>query len=227
MAYDHGEDDGGLIEAARKHLAAAALDEGAAEALAELVSRYETLLAENRRLVRISDQISSDLKLEAHTDKQTGVFNRGRFIEIAEHELERAIRFERPMSILLIKVDALQALQDRFAETASDAVLKTLAAAGLGVLRRIDSFARVEDDGFAALLPETDTTGAVILAERLREAVANMGVAVGEESIEFTVSIGVVSRSASADKAEALLQKADEALALKRGERGNRVAVAT
>lgn len=227
MAYDHDEDDGSLIEAARKDLAEAALDQGAAETLAELVSRFEALLAENRRLVRISDHISSDLKLEAHTDKQTGVFNRGRFIEMAERELERAIRFERPMSILLITIDGLPTLHDKFGAPASDAVLKTLAAAGLGVLRRIDSFARVEDDSFAALLPETDTTGAVILAERLREAVANMGVAAGEESIEFTVSIGVVSRSASADKTEALLRKAGEALALKRGERGNRVAVAT
>jgi len=226
MGYDDN-DDSRLIEAARRHLGKATLDGETAAALAEVLNRYEALLNENRRLVRISDQISGDLKLEAYTDKQTGVFNRAHFIELVERELERAIRFERPLSILLIKIDGLAQLKGKFGQTACTAVLKTLAAAGLGILRRIDSFARSDDDGFAALLPETDTTGSVILAERLREAVANMGVAVGEESIEFTVSVGVISRSGADDKAEAMLKKAGDALAARHGERRNRVAVAT
>lgn len=226
MPYDE-DDDQNLIEAARQRLASATLEDEAAATLSQLMDRYEALLAENRRLVRISDQISGDLRLETNTDEQTGVFNRAHFVEIADRELERAVRFDRPMSILLIKIDDLPRLRSQHGDPARDAVLKTLAGAGVGVLRRIDSFARANDDGFAALLPETDTTGAVILAERLREAVAKMGVAVGDESIEFTVSVGVTSRSEDDDKAEAMLQRATDAVDAGRGDHRDRVAVAT
>lgn len=227
MPNDHDNDEMDLVETARKSLAAGALDGEARTNLAELLNRYETLLAENQRLVRISDQIITDRATEANIDRQTGVFNRSHFVRIAERELERAIRFERPMSILLIRIDGLQALHEKFGDPARDAALKSLAAAGLGVLRRIDSFARAADDSFAALLPETDTTGAVILAERLRDAVAKMGVAVGEEAIEFTVSIGVSSRLEEGDRADAMLQRAGDAVAPDGVDRHDRVAVAT
>lgn len=229
MAYDDDDGDGdqGLIETARRQLRTAALDDQARAALAELLDRFETLTNENRRLVRISDQISGDLKLAANTDKLTGVFNRAHFLALAERELERAIRFDRPMSMLQIDVDGFDRLQDKYGAAACDIVLKTLAAASLGVLRRIDSFGRADENGFTALLPETDTTGAVILAERLRDSVANMGVAVGDDAVEFTVSIGVASRSDPDASAEAMLRMADEALKAGRGGRVNRVAIAS
>ena len=220
---DDGHDPNTLVEAARRHLGEAQLADEALDVLAEVVERYDRLAAEMRRLTEISDRVMS----ADHTDALTGVYNREHFFELANQELERARRFGRPFSILTIDIDHFERINDQHGRTAGDVVLQALAAANLGILRRIDGFGRLDGDDFAALLPETETTGAVVLAERLREAVANMGVAVGTESIEFTISLGVACWWGSEATVEAMLQRAEEARRAARGEGANKVGIAT
>jgi diguanylate cyclase (GGDEF)-like protein len=220
----HGDEDASaLVEATRGRLAAAALDDETAALLAEVLERYDRLAGEMQRLTRITDRIMSS----EHVDRATGAYSRPHFVELIGHELARAGRFGRPFSILAIDVDEFAAINEKHGRAAGDAVLLALAAAGLGVLRRIDSLGRLGDSEFGALLPETDTTGATVLAARLREAVASMGVALGRESIEFTVSIGVVTWWGPAATVDEMLQKAKDALGAARGARGNKVGIAT
>ena len=214
MSQDHFEDEWALIEAARK-------------GVAEVLGHFENVLNETTRLVQISDRIGTDLQQTANTDELTGTFNRRHFVEAVETELQRSVRFEHPLSLLVIDIDHLKKINQTHGRGAGDVTLKTLAAAAIGILRKIDFFARIGGEEFAAMLPETDITGAVILAERLRESISRMGIAVGRESVEITVSIGIAGRGEQESTAEDLLRMADQALAVAKDEGRDRVVVAS
>ena len=156
-----------------------------------------------------------------------GEFNRRQFMGDLERELKRAQRFKRPLAVLIIDVDHFKSINDTYGHHAGDVCLKNLTGASVGILRQIDSFGRIGGEEFAALLPETDTDGAVILAERLRESLSRLDISVGDESIEITVSIGVANLDERPRTAEDLLRKADEALYAAKGDGRNRVSVAT
>ena len=228
MSYEDYKDEWTVIENMRQRLVAKEFGKGdAAIAIAEILDGYEKVLIETRRLIRISDQISNDMKRTANTDELTSVFNRRYFLQMTERELERSERFGHALSILVIDIDQFDAVNETYGQRAGDTALKTLAAASINVLRRIDGFGRLGGEEFAALLPETDITGALILAERLRETISNMGIAVGSDSVEVTVTIGVASRIEEKTTVDTFLQKADEALNAAKREGSNRVAVAT
>jgi diguanylate cyclase (GGDEF)-like protein len=215
-----------VIEAARQRLARKEFGEGeAAVAVAEVLDHFENVLNETTRLVKISDRIGADLKQIANTDDLTGVFHREHFIETVQVELQRSARFGHPMGLLVI--DDFDKINETYGRGAGDTTLETLAAAIVGTLRGIDFFVRIGGEEFAALLPETDTTGAVILAERLRESVARMGIAVGRESVEITVSVGVACLGSEETTASELLGMADRALAAAKRDGRDRVVVAS
>jgi diguanylate cyclase (GGDEF)-like protein len=228
MSQNLYQDEWAVIEAARKRVADGDFGDGeSAAAIAEVLDHFENVLNETIRLVRISDRIGADLQQTANTDELTGIFNRRYFVEIVELELQRSVRFGHPLSVLVIDIDHFEKINQDHGRGAGDVTLKTLVAAVIGILRKIDFLARIGGEEFAAMLPETDTTGAVILAERLRESIARMGIAVGRESVEITISIGIASRGEQECTAEDLLRMADQALAVAKDEGRNRVVVAS
>jgi diguanylate cyclase (GGDEF)-like protein len=158
-------------------------------------------------------------------DALTGLYNRSFFFTALEREIARGDRSGRAFCLVMLDLDDLKSVNDRYGHVAGDQVLRNVADIVRGGVRKIDVAARYGGDEFVALLPETDPTGGWVLAEKIRLTVAEQGFAGAEP--QPTVSVGVVSYPADGRSADALLVSADRAMyASKRGGK-NRVARAT
>jgi diguanylate cyclase (GGDEF)-like protein len=123
-------------------------------------------------------------------------------------EGKRAERHDRPLSLVLLDVDHFKAINDRHGHSVGDTVLVECARRLTAQVRATDLVARVGGEEFALLLPETETSAAVTLAERAREAVqSELFDVVGQ----VTISVGVCSLAES-DGAESLVGLADTAM---------------
>ena len=126
-------------------------------------------------------------------DPLTGIGNRRLFDDALQKEHRRAARAQTPLALLMLDVDHFKAFNDTYGHPAGDSCLVAVAAAIASVAQRpADLAARYGGEEFALLLPEIDVTGAVAIAERLRDALRQLGLphARGLDGT-VTVSIGV------------------------------------
>lgn len=183
----------------------------------ELMAR----LSVGERLTRQRREIE---KQAAH-DPLTGLHNRRLFEERLNHEFERARRYGRPLSVLMIDVDDFKKVNDCHGHDCGDVVLKGVAQAIAERTRKSDISARYGGEEFIVLLPEIALDGAVQAAEKLRQQIGSLKFetdAVG--AFPVTVSVGVASTSARryAD-GYAVVKDADLALYKAKGSGKNRV----
>jgi len=155
-----------------------------------------------------------ELQRQAHMDFLTELNSRGHFMSQAELELTRAIRYDNPLSLLIMDIDFFKQINDTHGHKAGDTVLIKLAEACRQILREVDIIGRVGGEEFAILLPETDMIEAFEVAERLRTALADSKIPLSEGGVplQFTVSIGLTSLSSKEDTIGMLLNLADMAL---------------
>jgi diguanylate cyclase (GGDEF)-like protein len=164
------------------------------------------------------------LRLSLH-DPLTRLYNRTFLFAVIEREIARAQRTGRRFSLLMLDLDGLKPVNDRHGHYFGDLLLQAVADAVRQGIRVIDSPARYGGDEFIVLLPETDTDGAAVVAEKLRRSVAAIRLNAGTELLSTTASIGVVSFPEDGGSAEALTNRADQVMyAAKRAGR-NRVSV--
>lgn len=159
----------------------------------------------------------TELERLATHDYLTGILNRRAFLEKATHELQRDIRYQRPLTILLLDIDHFKNINDRFGHAAGDAVLTEFTRCCQGELRECDIFARYGGEEFIALLPESDIDSARNVAERLCKRAKSCRTMHDGNEIEITVSIGTVSVTPGELKnapatLDALLVAADRAM---------------
>lgn len=146
----------------------------------------------------------------ARRDPLTGLFNVRAFHRALAEEIERSERTRSSFSLLMIDIDYLKRVNDRFGHLAGDRVLQQVADVLADQVRSIDSVARYGGEEFAVLLPETGNERALVVAERLRARVAATG---HEELLDpVTISIGVATCPDDAVTPSDLLHKADVAL---------------
>ncbi len=163
----------------------------------------------------------------AVTDELTGLINRRRFLELLHAEVQRARRYERPISLLMLDLDNLKPVNDRYGHAAGDLVLRGVAQCLRQSLRETDVPARLGGDEFAVLLPETGEQAALAIAERIRICVGEQQVEVEGGRAGATLSIGLVSRlSADLTELPRILHQADEAMYEAKAAGRNQVAVA-
>ncbi|MEZ4524846.1 MAG: GGDEF domain-containing protein [Desulfobacterales bacterium] len=105
--------------------------------------------------------------------------------------MERAKRYNQIVSLILMNIDELTTINEKYGNEAGDSVIKALAAIAGNNVRSVDIPARMNGGEIAVLLPGTGSEMAVITAERLREMAENTIIPAGEEHISFTVSAGV------------------------------------
>lgn len=158
--------------------------------------------------------LSEELMRQARVDFLTELSSRGYFMDQAERELARTVRYEKPLSLLMLDIDNFKQINDRYGHRMGDAALKKLASVCRQTLRDVDVMGRVGGEEFAILLPETEGGKAMEVAERLRLALASAKVPVptGGLPIQFTVSIGVAALSSPQDNMDVLFSLADNAL---------------
>jgi diguanylate cyclase (GGDEF)-like protein len=158
-------------------------------------------------------------------DALTGLYNRSFFFSALEREIARGDRSGRAFCLVMLDLDDLKSVNDRFGHVTGDQVLRNVADIVRGGVRKIDVAARYGGDEFVALLPETDPTGGWVLAEKIRQTISEQGMP-GVDSAP-TVSVGVVSYPADGRSADALIVSADRAMYASKRSGKNRVARAT
>ncbi len=154
----------------------------------------------------------SELEKLAITDDLTGLFNRRYFLDVAEREIARALRFGKPFATILLDIDGFKKINDSHGHGAGDVVLVTLSSICQRHCRKIDTFARYGGDEFYFLLPECSREEALTFAERIRSAIEQVRVDYEGHSIPVTASLGVQTFAGSEDSLDRLLIRTDNAM---------------
>lgn len=130
----------------------------------------------------------------AVVDELTGLYNRRGLFQIGQHEVDRAVRFRRPLAALLLDVDNFKQFNDQYSYAVGDEVLKAVAQRCKNAVRKVDVVGRYGGDEFVILLAENDINGAYAAAEHVREAILESPVQTSLGPLEVTVSIGLAAR---------------------------------
>jgi two-component system cell cycle response regulator len=162
----------------------------------------------------------------AMRDGLTETFNRRKFTEELEREFQRAIRYERPLSLILLDLDHFKQVNDEFGHLCGDHVLKELSSRVRRNLRPEQTFARVGGEEFAVLSPETEAEGSLRLAEKIREEIASQPFRFQKWEIAATCSLGVSEMTERMEASEQLFEAADRALYVAKEEGRNRCSLA-
>ena len=145
-------------------------------------------------------------------DSLTDLYNRAFFFNAVDHEIQRGRRFRRGFCLLMMDLDGLKSINDRYGHYQGDVVLRGVAQLIRAGLRGIDVAARYGGDEFVALLPETDPSGAYVVAEKIRQMVSELVVEADGREITSSLSIGVVTYPDDGQTADELMIAADEAM---------------
>jgi diguanylate cyclase (GGDEF)-like protein len=186
--------------------------------------RAELALAETVRKLEASNRLLARL---ANRDGLTGIANRRCFDDRLDAEFRRSVRQHLSLSVVMIDVDCFKLYNDRYGHVAGDKCLMRIAAAVAGALLRPgDLAARYGGEEIAVLLPATDLAGAIVIAERIRLAVADLAIPhAGNLHGVATISAGVsaVRPRRTNDQPGDLVEAADRALYRAKTDGRNRV----
>jgi diguanylate cyclase (GGDEF)-like protein len=166
----------------------------------------------NSRLTLELRQIETDLRDMAMTDYLTGAYNRRSFDDLGRRECARARRNGTPLALLIIDIDHFKVFNDTYGHLTGDELLCALVMACRRQLRQVDLLARWGGEEFAVLLPATDRPGCLSVAEKLRQAVAELTVPGGDQQAQVTISVGGALCTPEDNGLEELLRRADLAL---------------
>lgn len=146
------------------------------------------------------------------TDGLTGAFNKRYFNEELERELHRFQRYERPLSLLIMDIDHFKQINDEYGHLAGDRVLSQLGLLMSTNIRREDTFCRYGGEEFTVLMPEMDLTGAITMADRLRQLVEEAHFSFEGLDLPVTVSIGVAEADSAMKDVDSFIRVADKRL---------------
>lgn len=173
--------------------------------LVSLFADQAAIAVENARLYARVDRL-------AIMDELTGVYNRRGLFGIGRREVDRSLRYNRPLSALFIDIDHFKAFNARYTHDVGDLMLREVATCCIETLRKVDVVARYGGDEFTILLVESTRQEALEAAERLREAMENRKLLTPRGSLSVTISIGVAQLNQSRPDLESLIHRADQAM---------------
>jgi diguanylate cyclase (GGDEF)-like protein len=193
----------------------------AAAALATFAAAIGSSLA---FLLLHKERAEAEAQRLATIDVLTGAYNRRTFHEIAEREMARARRAGQPLSIVMLDIDHFRAVNDKHGYKVGDEVLARFADVVRSALRKEDMLVRYGGEEFVVLLPEVPGPGAVVVAGRIRRAVAGAPVEAAGGKFALTASLGVAARlDEGPESIDELLERASSALDLAKQRGRNRV----
>ena len=167
-------------------------------------------------------KLEDDLRRMATTDALTGVFNRRKFYELGQYEFAKLERGSHVLSLLMMDLDRFKTVNDRYGHAAGDEALRCFARVCSGQIRLVDSLGRLGGEEFGVLLPDTEMTGALEVAERVRAEMEACPITGSEGDFFVTISIGAVTARVC-EGFEAMLARADEAMYAAKQNGRNRV----
>ena len=184
--------------------------------LFETVAEHVSVAIENARAYQRTKELS-------HRDDLTSLYNRRYFFDRLEKEVERAKRYERTFSLILIDIDHFKNYNDTHGHLEGDRALKNIAEVINNKIRKADILARYGGEEFVVILPETDKESAIIAGEKLRAGVEKLNLRDGRSGGPLTITLGVSSFPLDTKEAIELLERADQALYFGKAQGRNRV----
>ena len=182
---------------------------------AEFIARLNTgkrVLELERSLKKASERI----RFLSITDPLTQIYNRGYITQRFPEEMARARRYNRPLSVVMCDIDSFKQINDTHGHQVGDKVLIDFADCLKELVRpKVDWLVRYGGEEFLVFLPETNTAGAVQMAERARDSVENMKMKFDNKIVKITCSFGVAGVDRTPSKgitAEFLINHADRML---------------
>jgi diguanylate cyclase (GGDEF)-like protein len=185
--------------------------------LFQAVANQVAAALENAQLYQRTKELST-------RDDLTGLFNRRHFFDNLEKEVQRARRYRRVFSLLLLDLDDFKGYNDTYGHLKGDEALKEIARLLLASTRRADIVARFGGEEFVVLLPEINAQGALVVAEKIRTAVEQYPFAghTPQPGGKMTVTLGLATYPTDSEDGLELVDLADRALYLGKQQGGNR-----
>jgi diguanylate cyclase (GGDEF)-like protein len=168
---------------------------------AEISQAHEALIEKNSELHQLSI-----------TDGLTNMFNRKHLMDLFDMEMSRARRYRISFSVLIADIDHFKKINDTYGHLAGDAVLRSIADTLRHVVRECDHVGRYGGEEFLIILPSSDATGAIKMAQRIREQISQVSFYNDGNEISITISVGVAQCNDGEDSVAAILGRADSAL---------------
>ena len=181
-------------------------------------------LADYAAIAISNARLFAEVQLAAITDELTGLYNRRHVMALAEQEYQRARRFGRPLSVLMIDIDHFKQVNDTYGHATGDQVISEVSRRLKTGVRTIDIPGRYGGEEFVLFLPETPLPGAGLLGSRLRAGMANSPIATISGAVTITISLGVATTSPDLTDVATLVANADAALYAAKQAGRNRVA---
>ena len=197
--------------------------------LLELLGAHAAVAIENARLFNKAQHL-------ANIDALTEVLSRGKFYELAMAEFNKAVRYKKNLSCIMLDVDNFKAFNDKYGHKIGDHVLRTVASQCKKSIRNVDILGRLGGEEFAVLLPETELSDAVITANRLQRTVEEVDFSeIGEllemkkqdsqneTGLKITISVGVAQFDETCKTIDTIIDRADRAMYKGKYSGGNQV----
>ena len=189
----------------------------------ELSARVRTQIRRYRYAMELRESVNNTLAM-AVTDDLTGLYNRRYFDRHLNVMLGKAQSQDRDMALMILDIDHFKAVNDTHGHDAGDAVLREFSARLKRNIRGVDLACRFGGEEFVVLMPDTDMKQAEMVAERVRQAIAERSFDIGlPRPLSLTVSVGVSLNESDADTPETIIKRADVALYRAKREGRNRV----
>lgn len=158
------------------------------------------------RLQAGTDRLVDELAYRAETDALTGCLNHGAFFERLESEIDRTLRHQEPLSLLVADVDLFKAYNDAHGHAAGDTAISVVGSVLRTTSRSFDVVSRVGGDEFAVILPETSSSEAAQIADRMAKALER------PDGMTITTSIGFATLDLAEPTSKRLFTDADSGL---------------
>ena len=195
------------------------LTNDAERSLVELNSQYAVVVRQLEQLISEKEALAEELRVAnerlarlAATDGLTGLPNKRAFMEAFERDLARAKRQGTPLSLVVVDVDHFKKFNDSYGHQTGDEVLKVVGGLMRQLVRAGDVPGRYGGEEFVLLLPATDTSGALTVAERFRRTLEATAVPSEHGPLRVTASLGVATSIAGSVNPTELFAQADAAL---------------
>ncbi len=192
----------------------------------QVIERVKEL--EQRSLLTSTETRMANVKGEeierlALLDTLTDLYNSRTFIKEMKDELKRAKRYKRPVALCMVTIDGFKDISRQYGALTADAVLKAIGGVLRGAIRDVDIPARYSSDEFAIIFPETNASGASIVAERIRQRIGTQTITHNWSNVKVTASVGLAAFPAHAREHDELLAKGIEAMETASHRGGDRV----
>lgn len=191
------------------------------EAVLQQVKEFEE--SQLQEFVGFEENTTENMERMALIDPLTGAYNGRSFLKELDQTLKQAWRYSRNASLCMVSIDGFDDIVSSFGSLTGNTVLRICASAVQKTVRPADSLARYSGTDFGVIMPNTTTSQAVMIGERIREALATQIITHNWNHIRITASIGIATYPLHAYDRDELISIAMQALYVSKERGGDRV----